>query len=319
MAANDSLELEDVLAHEDCPADDIAFLIGQPSIKDYIGFAKTRAINGYRLDEAELAAEWCRARERLEVLEREEAGLADNPPLEPLPTAMREIADAALQEPEAAKTFHYLPHRWCMVDPDRLVVTQKHLNLRFVAALKKTYASMRTPQDLIDLALGRLDRNAKAHVTPLSETTFSFSSASSDFRFLETVLLDPALVKGCHTSGKAAFLLGVFVGFGVNFISAAHVRNRLVLFNGTHRLCALRELGVKRVPCLVRSVSRDEQLDVLGAADVRQNAQLYLRSPRPPLFKDYFDDQLRKVIAAQRTRRVLQLQVNMQQWRTPSL
>jgi hypothetical protein len=156
---------------------------------------------------------------------------------------------------------------------------------------------------------------APVRIIRQADNTFSITSASSDLRFMETTLLDPASIANYPLAGHAAAVVAVFVGFGVNCISAVKFGRRLALLNGTHRVHALLSLGIRHVPCVVRYASREDELDILGATDLRSAGHLYLRGPRPPLFKDYLDPTLTKIITAPRTDRVLQLQLNMQQWR----
>jgi hypothetical protein len=297
--------------------DELVVLPGGASIQDFIQLYKARAADGYRLDDAELVHRWRKARKRIRELESTEAAICDNPVFAELPESMAEFAARELQTPEAQQSFHLLPHRWAMVEIDRLIVMQNLVNLRFVAQLRSLLAPAPFATDIIRLATGRLQPQAEVRVTRLSETVYSFSSPSSDFRFLDTKVLEPHLVQGSHASGRAALSIGVFIGFGVNFITALHVKNRLILLNGTHRLYALREMGVTHAPCLIRSLASTDELALAEAEDINKNAQLYIHSQRPPLFKDYFDDGLRTITATPRSNRVLHLQIVQQQWRIP--
>jgi hypothetical protein len=90
------------------------------------------------------------------------------------------------------------------------------------------------------------------------------------------------------------------VGFGSNFLNALHADGRLVLNNGSHRAFALRGLGVTQVPCIVQRVTRREELEVVANDELARHADVYLRHPRPPVLKDYFDSELRTVVAAPR-------------------
>ena len=56
-----------------------------------------------------------------------------------------------------------------------------------------------------------------------------------------------------------------------------------------------------------QQVSRREEFEVVGAQVVRQNYDLYLTNPRPPMLKDYFDPDLRKVIPVPRKRRMVKV------------
>src|SRR5205814_2126409 len=99
-----------------------------------------------------------------------------------------------------------------------------------------------------------------------------------------------AQVSGYAPQGPIAGLLAAVVGFGSNFLNALHVEGRLILNNGSHRSYAMREAGIRQVPCIVQTVSSRDELEAVANAEVHQKADLYLRSPRPPVLKDYFDE-----------------------------
>jgi hypothetical protein len=90
----------------------------------------------------------------------------------------------------------------------------------------------------------------------------------------------------------------VFVGYSVNLLHLAHIENRLILMNGSHRAYALRESGIYRAPSLILELTRRDELDLVGPAELKDRPDAYLTAPRPPLLKDYFDPLLRKVVAA---------------------
>jgi hypothetical protein len=47
---------------------------------------------------------------------------------------------------------------------------------------------------------------------------------------------------------------------------------------------------------VVQQVRRADEVGAAGGADFRRNPDYYLGSPRPPVLKDYFDPELRKVV-----------------------
>lgn len=295
------------------------YLLGRPTILEFLQHVKTRAADRSQIDEGALAAEWGAAQDRLKEREVTEAGVADHPSLIPLPDSISEAASAVMDDPAVRKACRLLPRRWHLVDLDRLVVFQRGIDLGFVDTIKSAIPEKPTDLQIFRIAAGQTLPPPVLSVMRQSENVYSVSSPSADLRLLDTIDIDPDRVEGYCASGRAVSLIGVVLGFGLNFISALYVQNRLILFNGTHRAFALRSLGIKRVPCLVTEVSREEELDLIGAADIRQSAHLYLRSPRPPLFKDYFDEGLRTIIAARRSQRVLHIQINTQQSRAPAL
>ena len=107
-------------------------------------------------------------------------------------------------------------------------------------------------------------------------------------------------IKDYPPPGNVVGVVGLAVGFGSNFMNAIYAENRLILNNGSHRACALRELGITRVPCIVQHVSSREELSVLACTEVTDAPNFYLKDPRPMMLKDYFDPRLRKVMRVHR-------------------
>jgi hypothetical protein len=107
------------------------------------------------------------------------------------------------------------------------------------------------------------------------------------------------------------------VGYGSNYLNAVHVENRLVLNNGSHRAFALREAGIKQVPCIVQHVSRRDELELVLPL-LQQHPELYLTHPRPPVLKDYFDAQLRKLVAVPRRLRHVRVTFGVEQLDLPA-
>ena len=82
---------------------------------------------------------------------------------------------------------------------------------------------------------------------------------------------------------------------------------------------ALRNMGITHVPCVIRHVSRREELSLTGAIDVQQRPDLYLVAPCPPLLKDYFDPQLRKLVAVPRKLRQVKVTVGVEVTDAPDM
>lgn len=298
------------------PTDEYVYLVGYPTISDFFQFHKKYALSGPIIDEGALTQEWRRGNQRIRELESIEAGWADNPELAPLPSHLTPMAESALQDPIARRCYSLVPSRWCMVELDKLVVYQLSVNLSLVKAMKAEMPRHLTDEDLMRLALGSGRETQGVQVTQLSENVFSFSGSFSggtmDLRMLEIAPLNSDAIQGYVAAGHAAAVLGVFIGVGANIVQAIRFRNRLILGNGTHRVFALRELGITHFPCLVRDVTSEEELPLVGPSKLKEQAHLYLRSARPPLFKDYFDPRLRKILQAPRLNRIVQVQVNTQ-------
>lgn len=134
----------------------------------------------------------------------------------------------------------------------------------------------------------------------MAGNSYVFRLPSNDLRFHELKLLSASQIAGYLPMGPVAGVLGLAVGCGANYLQAMYVENRLILGNGSNRAYALRDMGIKHIPCVIQHVSRREELSLTGALDVQQHPDLYLVAPRPALREDYFDQQLRKLVAVPR-------------------
>ncbi|HET7056308.1 MAG TPA: hypothetical protein VFI12_07575 [Thermomicrobiales bacterium] len=101
-------------------------------------------------------------------------------------------------------------------------------------------------------------------------------------------------------------------------MNAIAVGNRLALNNGSHRAYALYEAGFRNVPCVVQRVEHREELMIVASGDLVSNPDRYLADPRPPLLRDYFDDQLRTPVPVPRKFRELRLQFGFEQVDVPA-
>ncbi len=116
-----------------------------------------------------------------------------------------------------------------------------------------------------------------------------------------------------------AALIAVSVGFGSNFLNAIHVENRLILNNGSHRAFSLRHLGLTHVPCIVQDVSSREELKTIASSSLIRNLDLCLKHPRPPVLKDYFDPELRKVVPVPRRLRQVRIKFEIDEADVPAM
>lgn len=305
---------------DDSPVDQTILLTGRPPLAKFVRYIRGKTVNGLRAHEGELAAQWWRGREMYRRLETEERGWADNPSLGPLPEEMKELAELGLQQPSVRRLRHYAAREWCMVEIDRLVVFQHTINLRFVEEIKATLPTQLRPVDVMRLAIGNAEQRRPAVRTLQSaENTYAFASPSNDLRFLDVVTLDSSSIRDYQPSGSVSHAIVIFVGFSDNLISAVHAGNRVFLQNGSHRVFALRDRGVTHVPCLLTRATREEEYEFILPADVKQDREQYLRSPRPSVFKDYFDDRVRTLVPVTRMNHVLEAKLNLEKAAIPAI
>jgi hypothetical protein len=296
-------------------ANEIVFLIGRPPMGEYLGYV-SETVEGKQIDMRELADRWRSANDHVRALEKIEGGYANAAKAEPVPAEGSELAARIVADPTVRQTFGIVPFQIGMVELDRLIVYQKHIDLEHVRAIQSRMSPEPTLEELFaicmplderedpDIAGGLVGRSA-------NQSLYAFSSPSTDLRVLEDVVVDASTVQGLTTrNGVPRKLIVVAVGYSANFLCALRVNERLVLNNASHRAFALRDAGVTHVPCLIQNVSRREELEVIGVPELNQRFDTYFIEPRPPLLKDYFDDKLRMQLHA--TAKARQIRVVVQ-------
>jgi hypothetical protein len=295
--------------------DDHVYLIGGTPFPKYRAFMLGEL--GSAIDRWAMAEDWRIAEATLLELAITEAGWADDPSIDSIPSSIQD----ALAGIEAHRVFQHaftgIPAEFGIVELDRLVVRQTTINLAQVQRIKERFRSIdglpsgapfavlpRRVQELVLQTCFPLERETMPHGVSRDKCgTFVFTSDSNDLRVLATRTFSPEDVDGCDVDGAVVAVVGVVIGYGSNYLNAIATSGRLVLHNGTHRAYALRELGFTHVPCIIQKPRTDAELLSIAPRALRQNADLYLKEPRPPVFKDYFDPRLRKLLPLRRAQR----------------
>ncbi len=311
--------MQNLLAPVGAVADEQVFLIGRPPMSEFLGYIATQTAEGQTTNQGALANEWRRANDRIRQLEQEEAGWADKPNIEPLPDALHELQAKVLVDPIVQRTFAAIPFEVGMVDLDRMIVYQKHVNLSYVNELKELLGKAPDEKDIFRFCLP-VDRRYDPQVLGgrIGQNVWSFSSPSADLRLLDLAMIDPTTIEGFETGGAAVAVVGAVIGYGSNYLSALRVDGRLILNNGTHRAYALREMGLTNAPCLIQNITRRDELELVGTPDVKEQSEMFLTHPRPPVLKDYFDPELRMVVHVPRKNRQLRIAVQVEQLDVPA-
>jgi hypothetical protein len=264
-------------------------------------------------DELLLAREWRTAHDRVRQLAQTDPYLDFTAGLEPLPPLLLGRATDALSDPVAQRCLGILPHRWAYVDLDQLVVWQRHVNLTYAQRYRSALSDTLSDEVLLEVAIGDAESQAPVHITRSSGNRFTFASPSTGFGVLASACLDPALVRGPNPFGYVSAVLCISVGFGLNFMTAVHFQDRLVLTNGTHRAYMLRRAGVTHVPCLVVQAKRRDDLQLINLPTDGGDAERALNSVRPALLRDYFNEDLVKVLRVPTAMNVLQVELKFEQ------
>jgi len=295
------------------------YLTGRPKVKGYLRFMRDNAVDPP--DEASLVAEWQAARDHLRELETSEAGAADHPEISKIDvdSKYRPLLVELLKDPLIRNGFNSVPTEVALVELDRMVVYQKHIDLEFVPSLQERLGPAPSDEKIFATCLPFDHPHPPGAWSRLDDSSYVFVSRSNDMRFLGALPLKPEHLPNNPHRGTLMGVVGLAVGFGSNFMNAVFCENRLILNNGSHRAYALREMGITHVPCIVQHVSSRDELDLVASAKVRRDPDLYLKNPRPPMLRDYFNPRLRRVTPARRQVREITVQYTIRESYVPAL
>jgi len=299
--------------------DENLYLIGRPTLKQFLRFVKNNAVRP--ADEGTLTDEWEAAYNFVRTLEKDEAGAADNPPITKLEVNAKNepLLIEFLKDPLVQNGFNTMPSEVALVELDRLVVYQHHIDLTYVRLLERELGTSPSEEQIFRTALMHDHPRPTVKWSRSGGNRFVFISPSNDVRFLGAMSLKASNITGCGHPGELAGVVGLAVGFGSNFLNAIYVENRLILTNGSHRAYTLRKLGITHVPCIIQHVSLREKLEVVAASTVLDNPDYYLKHPRPSMLMDYFNPKLHKVMPVRRQLRQVTIKFVVEEINVPML
>ena len=283
-----------------------AWLLGQPSLEEYLDFVK-KSVDGSLLDRRSLVDEWRAANDYYYELETSEAGIADKIKVRNLDPSLKPLADAVMADQRFKSEFDTVPTSFAMIELDKMIVSQLNIDLEHGERLGSKLGRKASAEELFRFCQP-LDR-AEPPVTlqRTGRNRYLFSAASNDLRFLEAAELDAATVQTMANGRYRSAMLGLMVGYTPNFLSVIRSDDRIVLQNGHHRAYTLREQGYTHAPCIVETVTRIDELNLVACSDVVESPHQYFKAARPPLLKDFFDKRIRKVFQLPRRRQVVEL------------
>ena len=271
------------------------WLLGQPPLHHYLDYVQDHVIDGKALPRSALVDEWRTANDYYYDLEISEAGIADKIGIRDLPRSLKPLEDEVRANPCFRRSYDMLPTRFAMVELERLVVAQLHVNLTHTNRLRQQLPAQPGAEEVFRFC-HPIDRpGPQINIRRISGTRYSFTSDSSDLRFREAALLRPDQIAGGERFGPSAVVMGLVVGFSSNFLTAIQSDNRLLLHNGHHRAFALLDHGVTHAPCIIQTVTRRDELNLIAGEDVQEAPAFYFKAARPPLLKDFLDPRIRKV------------------------
>lgn len=265
-------------------------LVGHAPAAEFLALVSPETLASHGGDGGAVMELWRTANAHVLSLAETEAGYADAIELGELPAELAPLAAGALADPVMLRDYGTARVSIAWVELDRLVVHQSHINLAYADELRAELGDDPSPARVFEFALPYAKRrDPPVAVERSGDAAWLFTSPSNDFRILDATLLDPSQVTGLDAVGVPSHIVALSVGYGSNYLSALSVEGRLVLYNGSHRAYALRAAGHTHAPCLVQPAGEDHPLAVQEAL---------LTAARPPLFKDYFDENLRLIVNA---------------------
>ena len=283
------------------------WLLGQPSLENYLGFVESYVVGGAAIPPYRLCAEWRAANDHYARLEEREAGLADRVECRPLPKQLAPLVAEVEADPRFRHTFHYLPTRFAMVELDKLVVYQSSLTRSWAERIAARLGPDADPETVFRTCYPIEADPPPLKIEAAEDDRFLFSSPAHHIAFHEAVLLRPEQVPSYASFGPVGGIVGLVVGFRGNFLNCIKAEDRILLNNGYHRAYALRSLGYTHVPCAIQEVTRLDELRLRATERVADDPAFYFRSARPPLLKDFFDPKLAKPLAMRPRRKLVEV------------
>lgn len=293
--------------NEAASVSETVWLLGQPSLEDYLHFVREQAIGGSNLKRTDLVDEWRAANDYYFDLEQSEAGIADAVDVRALDRSLRPLAEKIMASPRFQRSYDALPTTIAMVELDKLIVSQSHIDITHSANQQAALGRKASDEQLLRFCQGVDREDAPVKIRRTGRNKYTFSSLSSDFRFHEAVPLVPELLSGLAQIRDGSTALALTLGYSSNYLNVIRSDNRMAIYNGHHRAYTLRALGYTHAPCVIQTVTRRDELNLIASGNLTDTPEFYFRSARPPLLKDFFDSRIRKVFHLPRIHRVVEV------------
>jgi hypothetical protein len=289
---------------------DEILLLGQPPLRRYLRHVRDKVVNGADFDRRVLLSDWRQANDYYQELEESETGIADEIEVLDLDPALAPLAEEVTADPRYRYTFRTIPASFGMVELDRLVLYQTHVTRQGTDRLKARLGPAPDPATLFRFCQPPDVPDAPVKIRRVGPERYIFTCESTDFRPHDPVLLRPDQIHDHQTFGAISGVVGLVVGFGSNFFSGIRLGEdgRVLLHNGYHRAYAMRALGITHAPCLIKTISSHDELDIAVTKKVARDPDFYFASARPPLLKDFFDPKICKVHQLYKTLKMIEVE-----------
>jgi len=285
------------------PSMDCLALFASYTKKRLFAFVRNKCIKK-ELDELGTTYEqWEEAKKRFQILEKEEAGIANECETEQIES---HIMDAIKSHPMIENTFSNEDIDFKMVNTDNVIATQLEVLTDYVDQIIENNPKPDSEEKLLKYCLTPEKKVYKPRPNSRDAHSYFFSSQSTDLRYLGGYLkrqLSREEILDLKVAGFPVYAVMLFVGYGSFQMSAYNVDGRIILQNGFHRMIALREQGIKKMPILLINVSKYDFPNQLHEL----KKDYLLNDPRPVLIKDFSNDSLIKIFKQKPTRTILKL------------
>src|SRR5436305_5052734 len=193
-----------------------AWLLGQPPLQRYLDYMQDTAIGGAGMSRSALVDEWRTANDYWYELEQSEAGIADRVEVRDVDSSLQACIEEVKASSRYSRGFNELPTRFAMVELEKLIVSQRHVDIRHTERLKARLAGDTSLEQLFWFCMPVRNEEAPVDMRRLGSKRFLVWSKSSDFRFHEASVLNPAQIPGYDAYGPEGAALGMLLGYGVN-------------------------------------------------------------------------------------------------------
>jgi hypothetical protein len=240
---------------------------------------------------SEVVNAWQAASARMTALATSEAGEPDKMDASSVPAKLNGRLREIAENPLFRATFSSLPYTFGVVEIDRLVAPQREVNLDYVKDLRAQVPG-NTVAHLLEFCIAAQSIPPEWKKLQTAANQIVFTSKSFDLRFLggfqKPLGLDD--VVACHVGGQPTAVVPLLVGYGGAAVNVVKVGPRFVLFNGFHRVVAMRMAGITHIPAVIQEVAQPKIQ--FPASFLNLSREYLLGEPRPVIVKDFFDDEL---------------------------
>src|SRR5262249_8246714 len=169
------------------PTDPFAYLYAHTRLADFLDYMARETADGLALDRGRLTDEWRSASARFQSLQQTESGWANRAAVGSLPQSLEPLVRRVAADPIFVTSFSAVPGQIGMVELDRLVVSQKTINLAPVNRIKELIGPSPDRDTVFRVCLPFDHPTPPAEVTRIAKDTFEIVSGSNDLRFLESL------------------------------------------------------------------------------------------------------------------------------------